>query len=144
MRVSLISLAAGLLPLASAYISGIEQHRGVYHPDELTSMFPVTFRTGSTKVPFSDLSVSFGLTTPAEHTLNTTFGNALVNIDLVALRRSDTGPGQFTISVPINTGDLYNGPGAYILTAAVVRITGDPGVSQFRADPFFVPFNATF
>ncbi|EJD37514.1 hypothetical protein AURDEDRAFT_188043 [Auricularia subglabra TFB-10046 SS5] len=144
MRFSLLPLAAGLLPLASAYITGLAPHIGVYHPDELTSMFPVTFRTGSTKVPFFDLSVSFGLTTPAEHTASTTFGNALVNIDLAALKRADTGPGQFTISVPINTGDLYNGPGAYVLTAAVVRITGDPGVSQFRADPFFVPFNATF
>ena len=89
-----------------------------------------------------DLAVSFGLSTPAEHTANNTLGNPLFNADLLAMKRFSTvsgstqntaklltratqGPGQLTIQVPISNSDLYNGPGTYVLTAAVLRATGN-------------------
>ncbi|KZV89642.1 hypothetical protein EXIGLDRAFT_721135 [Exidia glandulosa HHB12029] len=137
-------VVVALLPsFASAFINGIVSLKGSYKADETTSTFPVTFSTGSTKVEFFDLAVSFGLSTPAEHTVNNTLGNPLFNADLLAMRRSSTGPGQLTIQVPISNSDLYNGAGTYVLTAAVLRATGNQNAYLFRADPFTITFNAT-
>ncbi|EJD37503.1 hypothetical protein AURDEDRAFT_129393 [Auricularia subglabra TFB-10046 SS5] len=145
MRFSVAALSAAALPFVSAYITGLAPFTGTYKADELTTMFPVTFNTGSTKVSFSDLSVNFGLSTPAEHTGDTVFGKPLINVDLVQFKRDSVCCSPFTINIPLNSGDLYNGAGAYVLTAAIVRTTGNgsPGQAVFRADPFTVTFNAT-
>lgn len=50
MRLSTVAPVVALLPFASAYITGIVQLKGTYKADQTTSMFPVTFSTGSTKV----------------------------------------------------------------------------------------------
>ncbi|EJD37515.1 hypothetical protein AURDEDRAFT_173377 [Auricularia subglabra TFB-10046 SS5] len=78
------------LPFASAYITGLAPYTGTYAADDNLSMFPVTFTTYYTKVPFFDLSVSLGITTPAQHTSNEIFGNLLINVDLVALKHDHT------------------------------------------------------
>lgn len=146
MRFSAIALSACALPFVSALITGLAPYTGTYKADQLTTMFPVTFNTGSSKVPFSDLSVNFGLTTPGEHTGDTVFGKPLLNVDLVQLKRAvSVCCAPYTINIPLNSGDLYNGAGTYVLTAAVVRITGNgsPGQNNFRADPFSITFNAT-
>ncbi|KZV89641.1 hypothetical protein EXIGLDRAFT_795789 [Exidia glandulosa HHB12029] len=143
MRLSAFIPALVFLPLASAFIDGISPFTGTYKADQTTSKFPVTFTTGSTMVSFFDLTVSFGLSTPAEHTVNNTLGNPVFNVDLLAMKRSSTGPGKFTVDVPIRSSDLYNGDGAYILTAAILRAAGNQNAYLFRADQFTVVFDAT-
>ncbi|KZW01008.1 hypothetical protein EXIGLDRAFT_761290 [Exidia glandulosa HHB12029] len=130
------------LPLASAFINDVQPFNGTYSATS-TSKFPVTFLTASTMVEFLDLSVSFGISTPEDHASNTTLGVPLSNVDLLALNHSSTGPGSFTIDVPISSSDLYASSGSYVLTAAVLRGTGDSAVLNFRVDPFTVSFNAT-
>ncbi|KZV97219.1 hypothetical protein EXIGLDRAFT_747235 [Exidia glandulosa HHB12029] len=132
------------LPLfAAAYINDVQQFSGTYTATPTTSTFPVTFNTASTKVEFMDLSVSFGIAARDDHADNTTLGAPLNNVDLIALNHANTGPGSFTVDVPISASDLYAGAGSYVLTAAVLRGTGMSGVLTFRADSFSIPFNAT-
>ncbi|EJD42085.1 hypothetical protein AURDEDRAFT_168877 [Auricularia subglabra TFB-10046 SS5] len=141
----LTALATAAFPLASAYISGVEPFRETYTTTP-TSTFPVTFNTAMTKVPFYDLSVSFGIATASDHAGNTTLGAPLNNVDLIALNQSNTGPGSFTVDVPISASDLYDGAGSYVLTAAILRGTSSgtaENVLTFRMDPFMVAFNAT-
>ncbi|KZV96283.1 hypothetical protein EXIGLDRAFT_733634 [Exidia glandulosa HHB12029] len=145
MYLSALASALVLLPFASAFISSVAPgFTGSYKADQTTSTFPVLFNTGSTMVDFMDLTVSFGLSTPADHTSNDTLGSPLFNMDLLAMRRSSTGPGKFTIDVPIKSSDLFNGAGTYILTAAVLHVSG---VNQnglvLGLNAFPITFNAT-
>ncbi|KAH7099220.1 hypothetical protein BKA62DRAFT_831879 [Auriculariales sp. MPI-PUGE-AT-0066] len=115
------------------------------HPHSLdAAAFPVTFVTGSTKVSFRDLTVSFGVVASDSANATNIFGTPLVNVDLVSLGKSDTGPGSFEVSVPITQAQLSSGPGSYVLTAAVVRAVGNPGSYVWRADQFTIPFTASF
>lgn len=47
---TLTALLIAVLPLASAYISEVQQFSGTYTATPTTSTFPVTFVTASTKV----------------------------------------------------------------------------------------------
>ncbi|KAH7099219.1 hypothetical protein BKA62DRAFT_710329 [Auriculariales sp. MPI-PUGE-AT-0066] len=138
-----------LLAQATAFIASLEQ-AGAFEADATTSTFPLRFVTASTKVSFLDLTVAIGVSTPTVFAAASAagsgqpMGSPLVNIDLVGLRRADTGPGSFVFDVPITQADLTDGPGAYVLTVAIVRVTGSPGSYVWRADPFNLAFNATF
>ncbi|KAH7104009.1 hypothetical protein BKA62DRAFT_34816 [Auriculariales sp. MPI-PUGE-AT-0066] len=134
--VSLRSLAAGLvaLPLASAMIAGVAPFTGTYQPTA-NSTFPVTFTAGGTKVVYFDLSVSFGLLTPAD--LATSNNNALgvplqKTLDMFALNATNIFS-QTTFDVPLPQSYFYNGPGDYILSALVSGVNG--------VNPTLVPFH---
>lgn len=47
-----------------------------------------------------DLTVSFGLSTPADHSSNDTLGSPLFNMDLLAMRRSSTVRIMFSRDAP--------------------------------------------
>jgi len=74
-----------------------------------------------------DLSIAFGITKSSSLASNTTFGTPLnYTVDLVALGFSDTGPGEFTIEVPVKADQLPEGENdcAYVIVAAVTRAVG--------------------
>ena len=57
---------------------------------------------------------------------NSTFGTPLdYTVDLNALGFSDTGPGEFTIEVPVMENHLYEEEDTYVLVAAVTRAVGN-------------------
>ena len=57
---------------------------------------------------------------------NSTFGTPLdYTVDLNALGFSDTGPGEFTIEVPVMENHLYEEENTCVLVAAVTRAVGN-------------------
>ncbi|EJD41748.1 hypothetical protein AURDEDRAFT_186363 [Auricularia subglabra TFB-10046 SS5] len=139
---SVVATLAALAASANAYIYGISQTPTNFKTGE-SSTLSVTFETGSTKVLFYDLTVSFGLVAADKYTGPNVLGKPIFNVDLVKEGLQHTAPGNFTLEVPITAEDLFNGSGAYVLTAAVVRVTGNQNEMLYRADPFSYPFNAT-
>ncbi|KAH7103648.1 hypothetical protein BKA62DRAFT_696039 [Auriculariales sp. MPI-PUGE-AT-0066] len=125
----LVAIATFALPFASAFISGVRPYKGTYHASD-TSKFRVTFTWGYAKVSYEDLTVNFGLTTPAGITAsnNSTMGRPLYNLDLIALNKTsiyeDT---TFSIPLPASAFDDGSGnatSGKYVLVAVVDSANG--------------------
>ncbi|KAH7090097.1 hypothetical protein BKA62DRAFT_745487 [Auriculariales sp. MPI-PUGE-AT-0066] len=124
---------------ANAFIMEIKPFEGEYAATP-SSFIPLH---STPDRPNYDFSISFGLSTPGDMQNNNTLGQWLHNVDLSAEGKDSTGPGEFTLQVPLNSTELFNGAGSYILVAAVMRATGTGGSLLFRADQMQMAFNAT-
>ncbi|KZV87016.1 hypothetical protein EXIGLDRAFT_752486 [Exidia glandulosa HHB12029] len=121
------ALLVGALPLASAFVDKIANYTGTFHATE-NSKFPATFITGSTKVDYVDLTVSFALGRPDQLAKGGDYvGLPLYNFDLTTLPSSVIHAETFTIDVPLSKANVtsLNQSGPYVLTAIVSFANGD-------------------
>ncbi|KZV93731.1 hypothetical protein EXIGLDRAFT_761554 [Exidia glandulosa HHB12029] len=140
-----LTAALGLLsalPFTSAIFNKVTGPPGTFFAGDGT-VFPVTFTTGSVKVTFIDLTVTFALGTADQE--GQTVGIPLKSVDLVAEGLSNFPGPSFTIPVPLSKSDIDTvGDGPYVLSVIEGFADGIFPKLVYDTGIFRIPFNVTF
>jgi len=120
MRFTLVATLFSCVALSTAHIISISGP-ATYAPGA-NSKYPLTFTTAESPITNEDFSVVIGLGNSA--TGSAQLGNFIHNYDLVSLGLSSTADTTFTLKVPLPSSSFNNGPGNYVITAAVTNANG--------------------
>jgi len=102
------------------------------------SKYPLTFHTIDGPITNEDFSVAVGLQFSSSAHGPPALGSFIENFDLVAKGHSSTANGNFTLNVSLPSSTFFDGPGRYVLTAAVTNALG----ALWNVELLF--FNTTF
>ncbi|KZW03572.1 hypothetical protein EXIGLDRAFT_743973 [Exidia glandulosa HHB12029] len=123
MMLKSISVTILAAACATARITTILPFNGTFHATD-SSTLTVTFSTENGLNPVFDWFATFGVSSADFHADPTALGHFVTNVDFVAIGKSLTGTGNFSVSIPVNTTSVNRGSGKYVLTAAILDSFG--------------------
>ncbi|KIM71247.1 hypothetical protein PILCRDRAFT_830466 [Piloderma croceum F 1598] len=120
MRFTLIAALLSCAAVSTAHIIGISGPTK-YSPGT-NSKYPLKFTTSDGPITNEDFSVVIGLGNSA--TGSEALGTFIHNFDLENSGHGSTADGSFTLQVPLPSSAFNNGPGDYVIIAAVTNADG--------------------
>jgi len=120
MRFALVATIFSCVVLSTAHIISISGP-ATYAPGP-KSKYPLTFTTTDSPITNEDFSVVIGLGNSA--TGSAQLGSFIHNYDLENMGLGSTADKTFTLTVPLPNTSFNNGPGNYVITAAVTNANG--------------------